>query len=817
MSIIVWLAALAGFAWGLARLDLSLKAWLGIAGGGLLPLTLGGFSHPLWSVVAWLAFLTVSALVFLPDVRMKWLSKPLLRAIRANMPPMSETERTAIQAGTTWWEAELFAGNPDFRQLLDYPAPQLSEEEQAFIDGPVQTLCDMLDDWRITHELNRLPDEVWEFMKKERFFGMIIPREAGGLGFSALAHSQVIVKLASRSISAAVTVMVPNSLGPAELLLHYGTEEQKNYFLPRLADGREIPCFALTGPEAGSDAGAIPDTGIVCKGMHEGKEVLGLRLNWEKRYITLGPVATILGLAFKAYDPDHLLGDKESLGITCALIPTNTPGVEIGRRHYPLNAAFQNGPNRGRDVFIPMDWVIGGQARIGDGWRMLMESLSAGRGISLPALSTAGGKFSARLTGAYARVRKQFHMPIGKFEGVEEALARLAGHAYLMDAARRLSTTALDLGEKPSVISAIIKYNLTELMRVSVNDAMDIHGGRGICLGPANYLARTYQSLPISITVEGANILTRSLIIFGQGAMRCHPHLLREIEAVNEPDKNKSLHDFDAALMQHLGYSIKNAARAFTFGWSGGKLAPNAGSGDITDPWFRQLSRFSSAFAITADVALLLLGGKLKRKEKLSGRFADALSYLYMGSAVLKHFHDQGQPEADLPLLRWSMATVLFRTQEALDGILRNFPSRAAGLALRAIVFPLGRRFHAPDDRLGHEAASILLTPGEARNRLTEGVYQPSNPDDPIGVVEYALKKTLEAEPLERRLHQQGLDRDYTETVEAWLRRLQDGNDIDAAEAALLKTAHQAIRKAIMVDDFPQEAAAREIHREIAA
>ncbi len=817
MSIVVWIATLIGFVWALARLDLSIKTWLGMVGAGLLILTVGGLSHPLWSIVTWLAYLLACALVFLPDVRMKWLSKPLLRGIRANMPPMSDTERTAIEAGDTWWEAELFAGNPDFSRLLDYPAPKLTEEEQAFLDGPVETLCDMLDDWQITHELNRLPDEVWEFMKRERFFGMIIPREFGGLGFSALAHSQVIVKLASRSISAAVTVMVPNSLGPAELLLHYGTEAQKNHFLPRLADGREIPCFALTGPEAGSDAGAIPDTGIVCMGMHEGREVLGLRLNWEKRYITLGPVATILGLAFKAYDPDHLLGDREFLGITCALIPTNTPGVEIGRRHYPLNAAFQNGPNFGHDVFIPMDWIIGGQDRLGDGWRMLMESLSAGRGISLPALSTAGGKFSARLTGAYARVRKQFHLPIGKFEGVEEALARLAGNAYLMDAARRLSTTALDLGKKPSVISAIIKYNLTELMRMSVNDAMDIHGGRGICLGPANYLARTYQALPISITVEGANILTRSLIIFGQGAMRCHPYLLREIEAVNEPDENRSLHAFDAVLMQHLGYSIRNAARSFTFGWSGGKLAPASSSGEITDPWFRQLARFSAAFAIVADVALLMLGGKLKRKEKLSGRFADALSYLYIGSAALKHFHDQGQPEADLPLLQWSMATALFRIEEALDGILRNFPSRAAGRALRLIVFPLGRRFPAPDDRLGHQVASILLTPGETRNRLTEGVYQPGNPDDPIGAIEFALKKTLEAEPLEKRLRQQGLDRAWNETPEAWVSRLQRRNDIDADEAALLNSAHQAIRKAIMVDDFPQESAAPAVHREIAA
>ena len=817
MSIIVWVVALAGLAAALARFDMPLKNWLTAIGAGLLVLSIAGVGHPLWLALVWIVFGLICAFTLLPDVRMKWLSGPLMKSIQAGMPPISETERAAIEAGSVWWEADLFSGNPDFRKLLAYPAPRLSTTEQAFLDGPVETLCAMIDDWEITHELKRLPDEVWEYMKTERFLGMIIPREFGGLGFSALGHSSVVMKLASRSVSAAVTVMVPNSLGPAELLLQYGTDEQKNHYLPRLADGREIPCFALTGPEAGSDAGAIPDTGIVCKGMHQGKDVLGLRLNWEKRYITLGPVATLLGLAFKAYDPDHLLGDQESLGITCALIPTSTPGVVIGNRHYPLDSAFQNGPNSGKDVFIPMDWVIGGEARIGQGWRMLMESLSAGRGISLPALSTAGGKFAARLTGSYARVRKQFHMPIGRFEGIEEPLARLAGHAYLMEATRCLTNTALDSGEHPSVVSAIIKYNLTELMRVSVNDAMDVHGGRGICLGPSNYLARTYQSLPISITVEGANILTRTLIIFGQGAMRCHPWLLKEIEAVNRADEKEALQAFDAALMQHLGFSVGNTARALTLGWSNARLARSVDAGPVMGPWFAQLARMSSVFAITADVALLMLGGALKRREKISGRFADALSYLYIGSAALKHFHDQGRPEADQPLLEWSMQMCLFRIQEALDGVLRNFPSRVVGQVLRLIVFPTGKPYRAPDDRLGHRLAEILLTPGDCRNRLTSGVYLSSDPADPGGAVEYALMKTLEVEPLERRLRKEGQVRGYAETLSTWIGRLLHESHIDATEAALLRDAHDAIRRAIMVDDFEPEQAAQSDHQEEAA
>ena len=817
MSVLVWIVALVALLAALARVELSFKQWLLPVGTGLLLLTFSGITPVVFSVLAWAVFVVVASVFGIPVLRKRWLSKPALAYVKSILPPMSETERTAIEAGTVWWEAELFSGNPDFKNLLANPRPQLSPREQAFIDGPVEQLCRMIDDWEMTHELGRIPDHVWEFMKRERFFGMIIPESYGGLEFSALAHSSVVMKISSRSVSSAVTVMVPNSLGPAELLLHYGTEAQKNYYLPRLAIGEDIPCFALTGPDAGSDAGAIPDYGVVCKGQYEGEDVLGLRLNWEKRYITLGPVATVLGLAFKVYDPDHLIGDQEALGVTCALIPTTTPGVEIGHRHLPLNAVFQNGPNSGHDVFIPMDWIIGGEARIGDGWRMLVESLSAGRGISLPSLSVAAGKHVTRSTGAYARVRKQFHLPIGKFEGVEEALARIGGYTYILDAARTLTTTALDQGEHPSVVSAIVKYHATEMMRDAVDDAMDVHGGRGICMGPSNYLARGYQAIPISITVEGANILTRTLIIFGQGAMRCHPYLLKEMAAAAEPDANLALENFDAALSGHLGYTVKNIARSFTFGWSGGRLAATPNPDISVAPYYQKLARFSSSLSMTADFALLILGGGLKRKEKLSGRFADVLSYLYLGSAVMKRYEDDDRPVEDLALVQWSMDHLLFKTQEALDGIIRHFPLKPVGWMLRAMVFPLGRRLNPPADHLGHLISQLMMTPGETRDRLIDGIFYTQDKDDPTGRVEHALMLTLQVEPLEKRLREAGVTRKYSEEYEDWVHRLQHENIINNEEAQLLLTAHQAIRNAIMVDDFPQEFAVASMQQDKAA
>ncbi|MGH8756686.1 MAG: acyl-CoA dehydrogenase [Burkholderiales bacterium] len=759
----------------------------------------------MFSVLLWIAF-AFSLALNLPSVRSMLISEPLLHWFKKVLPQVSQTEREALDAGTVWWDGDLFSGKPDWRKLLAVPKPQLTPEEQAFLDGPVEQLCAMLDEWRITHELYDLPPEVWQFIKDQGFLGMIIPKQYGGKGFSALAHSAVVTKLASRSGTATVSVMVPNSLGPAELLLHYGTEEQKSHYLPRLARGQEIPCFALTGPEAGSDAGSIPDYGVVCRGEFQGgQDVLGMRVTWEKRYITLGPVATLLGLAFKLYDPDRLLGGNEEVGITLALIPTNTPGVNIGRRHFPLNAAFQNGPNSGKDVFIPMDWVIGGVERVGHGWRMLMNCLAAGRSISLPASSTGMAKLAARATGAYSRVRVQFKTPIGKFEGVEEALARIGGNTYMMDAARVMTAGAVDLGEKPSVISAIVKYHLTERGRQVINDAMDVHGGKGICMGPGNYLARAYQQIPVGITVEGANILTRSMIIFGQGAIRCHPYVLQEIAAANNAETEKALREFDAALFGHIRFTLSNAARALFLGLTGARLTGVPGAPD-TARYYRQLARLSSAFALLADAAMLVLGGALKRKEKLSARLGDVLSLLYLSSAVLKRYEDEGRQRADLPLLHWSLQDALWRMQGALDGILENFPARGMAWLLRWIVFPLGKTFSPPSDELGQQVSSLLLAPSATRDRLTAGIYVPVNEADPVGRLDIALQSALAAEAIEAKIRsavKAGRIKGKT-TEETTAEALQQGI-ISAAEMELLAKAQALRREVIMVDDFPPD------------
>jgi acyl-CoA dehydrogenase len=764
----------------------------------------------LWSlpglilVVGWLVVAALVALSITP-LRRSYISDRILPVLRRAMPAMSQTEREALEAGTVWWDAELFSGRPDWHKLLDTPAPCLTAEEQSFLDGPVEALCAMLDDWRITQEDFDLPPEVWAYIKKQGFFGMIIPKSYGGLGFSALAHSAVVMKIATRSITAAVTVMVPNSLGPAELLLHYGTEEQKNHYLGRLARGEEVPCFALTGPEAGSDASSIPDTGIVCRGEFDGKETLGIRLNWEKRYITLGPVATVLGLAFKLYDPDALLGKRKELGITCALIPTDTPGIEIGNRHFPLNIAFQNGPNRGHDVFIPMDWVIGGAERIGQGWRMLMESLAAGRSISLPALSTGAGKMVCRATGGYARIRKQFKTPIGRFEGVEEVLARMAGYTYLMDAARTMTAGAVDNGEKPSVISAIVKYQLTERMRRIVNDAMDVQGGTGICMGPRNFLGRAYQAIPISITVEGANILTRSLIIFGQGAVRCHPYVLKEMQALAEKNPYTASRDFDAALFGHLGFTLSNAVRALWLGLTGARLVGVPVSGKPRR-YYQRLTRMSAAFALAADVAMLVLGGQLKRKEKLSGRFADVLSNLYLASAVLKRFKDQGRPDADWPLVQWACDDALFTIQESLDALLKNFPARSLAWLVRILIFPLGKRYAPPNDRLGHQAANLLLSPSVARDRLTAGMFMPRGNNEPLGRIEAALEQIERADAVEKILHDAMKSGALPKApIASLIDTALEHDVIDQHDAELLRAAEALRREIISVDDFPKE------------
>lgn len=740
------------------------------------------------------------------SLRRKVISDPILRMFRRLMPPMSQTEREAIEAGTVWWDAELFSGHPDWEKLLAIPAPALTPEEQAFLDGPVEELCRMLDDWKINEESHDLPPEVWKFIKDRGFFGMIIPKKYDGLEFSALAHSTVVMKVCSKSLVAAVTVMVPNSLGPAELLLRYGTEEQKRYYLPRLARGEEVPCFALTSPMAGSDAASITDSGVVCRDEFQGrKNVLGIRLNWEKRYITLAPVATVLGLAFKLYDPDHLLGEKEEIGITLALIPTNTPGVDIGRRHSPLNISFMNGPTTGRDVFIPLDGIIGGVEQAGQGWRMLMDCLAAGRSISLPAVSTGSGKLTSRAIGAYASIRKQFKTPIGQFEGIEEALARIGGYTYLMDAARMMTAGAVDLGEKPSVISAIVKYHLTELMRRVVNDGMDILGGRGIAMGPRNFMGRVYQALPISITVEGANILTRSLIIFGQGAIRCHPWVLKEMHAATDPDPVRGSKQFDEALFGHIRFFLRNLFRSFFLGLTDARWVSVPVSGPARR-YYQRLTRMSAAFALMADTAMLVLGGTLKRRERLSARLGDVLSYLYLASACLKRFHDQGSPKEDVPLLEWACENALNKIQQRLDQLIRNFPNRPIAWVLKFLVFPAGKPYKGPTDRQIQRVARLLLRPSPARDRLTAGIYTSTDPTDPIGRLEVALMKIVAAEAAEKKLKGAArMGRLGVSDEASLVREAVKQGVLSQAEADLVLAAEQARRDAIRVDDFPPD------------
>lgn len=807
MSSIFWILSAVSIAWLLAyfRVSLTLATLVATA---FLALCFVIPPHSLLVIIfVSLVFVLVAAILNLPILRQRWISAPVLQIFRRIMPAVSQTEREALEAGSTWWDGELFSGKPRWKELLGLAPPTLSEREQAFLDGPVEALCLMLDDWKITHDILDLPEDVWQFLKEERFFSMIIPEQYGGLGFSTLAHSAVVVKISSRSISAASTVMVPNSLGPAELLLHYGTEEQKNYYLPRLARGEEIPCFALTAPDAGSDAAAMPDRGVVCRGDFKGeKEVLGIRLNWEKRYTTLAPVATVLGLAFKLHDPEHLLGEQDDIGITLALIPTDTPGISIGRRHIPLNMMFQNGPHSGKDVFIPIDWIIGGPQYAGHGWRMLMERLAVGRSISLPALSTATGKVCSRFTGAYARVRTQFQLPIGRFEGVDEALARIAGYTYMLDAARTVTAAAVDNGEQPSVVSAIIKYHSTEMMRKVVNDAMDVLAGAGISLGPRNIMGRIYQGVPIGITVEGANILTRSLIIFGQGAVRSHPWVYREMQAVSDPDARQAIRDFDNALFGHIGMVISNLARTLFMGLTGGRLVHQPVTG-AAGRYYQHLERMSSAFALCADLTMLTLGGALKRKEKLSGRLADILSHLYLASCVLKHYEDQKRPEADTPLMQWACDQSLYEIQHAFDLLFQNFPNRPLAWLMRLLVFPGGQTFRPAHDRLGHKVATLILEPSATRDRLTKGIYQPDNVMEPLGRVEDALLKVIAAEPARKRIHvaikakQLPADTPDEEVIEQAARE----NIISHEEAELVRDAVAAREEVIKVDDFPPD------------
>ncbi|WP_409281312.1 acyl-CoA dehydrogenase [Pseudomonas defluvii] len=780
---------------------------LGIVAAYLLAMGLFS-SAPAWLMtLLWLMLIIKACIFVLPELRRKWFSAPLFAWFQRTLPPLSQTERDAIDAGTVWWDGELFSGRPNWNTLLAYPKAQLSEEEQAFIDGPTEQLCAMVSDWQISQDLD-LPPEAWAFIKEQGFFALIIPKAYGGKGFSAYAHSQVAMKLATRSGDLASTVMVPNSLGPAELLLHYGTEAQRNHYLPRLARGDEIPCFALTGPMAGSDAGSMPDTGIVCKGQWQGQEVLGLRLNWEKRYITLGPVATLLGLAFKAYDPEHLLGDVDDLGISLALIPTDTPGVEIGKRHLPLGAAFMNGPNSGKDVFIPLDYLIGGQAMLGKGWMMLMNCLSVGRSISLPAVGTGAAKYTSLVTGQYARIREQFNVPLAAFEGIQESLARIAGNAWLMDSARILTAKAVDLGEKPSVLSAILKYHLTERGRECIQHAMDVHGGKGIIMGPNNYLGRNWQGAPIFITVEGANILSRNLMIFGQGAIRCHPFVLKEMALAGREDHDQALKEFDALLLRHISFTMGNAASTLILGLGLGHFEKAPGDA-LSQGYFRALNRQAAAFALLADLCMMLLGGSLKRRERLSARLGDVLSHLYLSSAALKHYYDQASPDHLQPLLRWAMEENLGQSEKALDRLLDNFPNRFLGYALRLLVFPFGRRHTGPSDELDAEVAALIgRAQGDpALEALLSGCYRPENAEDPVGALHHASQQLAASEPLQHTLHQalksgQVVPAPGQCPIDA---ALQAGV-LQASEALTLHAAEQARRRVIDVDAFDKDA-----------
>lgn len=747
------------------------------------------------------------AIVLLPlnltSLRRKLFSKPVLQRFQQVMPPMSRTEKEAIDAGTTWWEGDLFQGKPDWQKLHNYPQPRLTPEEQAFIDGPVEEACRMANDFQITHELADMPPALWAYLKEHRFFAMIIKKEYGGLAFSAYAQARVLQKLSGVSGILAITVGVPNSLGPGELLQHYGTEKQKDHYLPRLARGDEIPCFALTSPEAGSDAGAIPDTGVVCMGEWQGQQVLGMRLTWNKRYITLAPIATVLGLAFKLSDPEHLLGEKEELGITCALIPTSTPGVEIGHRHFPLNVPFQNGPTRGKDIFVPIDFIIGGPEMAGQGWRMLVECLSVGRGITLPSNSTGSLKTVALATGAYAHIRRQFKLSIGKMEGIEEPLARIAGNAYVMDAAATLITTGIMQGEKPAVLSAIVKYHCTHRAQQSIIDAMDIAGGKGIMLGDSNFLARAYQGAPIAITVEGANILTRSMIIFGQGAIRCHPYVLQEMAAAASND----VAGFDNALFSHIGHVGSNAMRSLWLGLLGGRTSA-APTRDATRRYYQHMNRISANLALLSDVSMAVLGGSLKRRERMSARLGDVLSQLYLASATLKRYDDEGRHEADLPLVHWGVQDALHKAEKAMDDLLSNFPNRLVAGVIRLMVFAGGQHCPAPSDRLDHKLAKMLQVPSATRTRLGRGQYLAPSQHNPAGQLEQALQDVMAAEVIHDRLCKQHKKHFSFTRLDALAKQALEQGWIDDKEAEVLKRAEQSRLRSINVDEFEADALA---------
>jgi acyl-CoA dehydrogenase len=797
-----WLVLFVGIALVLAYRRASLAVSTVIAVALTAAYWCWGTTPDWWKV---LLSIPVALLVLLNirPLRVRALTRPFMRKYRKLLPAMSTTEREALDAGTVWWDGELFTGGPNWQKLMSAKVPTLTPVEQAFIDGPCEQLCAMLDDWDITHRRADMPAAVWSFIKSQGFFAMIIPRRYGGLEFSAYAHSCVLIKVASRSATASSTIAVPNSLGPAELLLHYGTEAQKNHYLPRLARGEDVPCFALTGPRAGSDAASIPDTGIICKGQWQGAEVTGIRLNFSKRYITLAPVATVIGLAFRLYDPDRLMGEKADLGITCALIPRASAGVSIGRRHFPLNIAFQNGPIQGHDVFVPLEAIIGGFAMAGQGWRMLVEQLSVGRCISLPSSAAGGAKAAVYASGAYARIRKQFNTPIGSFEGIEQVIARMAARTYIVDAARSVTAGAIDGGEKPSVPSAMLKYHATEIGRMVANDAMDVHGGKGICLGPKNYLGRGYQIVPVAITVEGANILTRSLIIFGQGAVRCHPFVLKEMNAAKNPDRKIGVREFDAAVMGHIGFAISNAARSLVLGLTFARFT-KVPQTHGTERYFQHINRYSASFALATDVAMLALGGYLKKKETLSARLGDVLSAMYLASMVLKHHENQGREAADLPLVEWACRSLLYQAQEDLHQFLRNFPNRFLAGLMRLMIFPRGLTYFQPSDQLGHAIGDLVMSPSAARERLTNYIYKTQESHNHLGQLQEALVLSTMAEPLEKRIRVEGVKTGRISALDlpGQISQALELGIVNAAEAAILRDYDAKVLAIINVDDF---------------
>jgi len=802
MMILLFLLALLVVGLACAFIRSSIAVWA--AATAVVGLAFTVFGQPGWVTLTlfWLVFIPVAALLVNRSWRRQFITARALDAFAKMTPQISETEQIALDAGTVGFEGELFGGKPNWNRFIKQPLPELNAEEQAFIDGPVEQLCDMLNEWENTHYRATVTDEVWDFMRENKFFGMIIPKEFGGLGFSASAHRAVLQKVAGVSQVTGAIVAVPNSLGPAELLVDYGTDEQKNHYLPRLATGEEIPCFGLTSTVAGSDATSIADYGVVCKGQWKGKETLGIRLNFEKRYITLAPVATVVGLAFRLYDPDGLIGNREDIGISVALVPADTEGLDIGRRHLPLNVPFPNGPIRGKDVFVPLDALLGGVEHAGQGWRMVIESLSVGRAISLPSSTTGGSKSIALVTGAYARIRKQFNLPIGRFEGIEEALARIAGHTYAISALSRQTAAAVDAGERPAVAGAIAKSHATEYGREIIKDAMDIHGGKGIILGPRNYLGRAWQGAPIWITVEGANILTRSLMIFGQGAIRCHPYILKELEALNIEDEDERLFEFDRLLFSHIGHSISNAVRAFVLGLSFARFAA-VPSDRRTRKYYRKLSRYSAGFAFLSDVAMLTYGGKLKMKEMISGRLGDALSHLYICASMLRRFEHDARPSADQPILAWAFHDAIFKTQQAMRAVIDNYPLAWLRPFLRLIIFPFGRIERAPNDRLTHKVAALLLSPSDTRSRLGRGIYTSDRSGNWLGIIERLLPDVIAAEPLERRLTKavrSGLVAGYT--FEQQLEEALSKGILDKDEIRQLSALRKRVLEIISVDDF---------------